>query len=65
VSPVEYELGVSIPENSIFHSHCRENLKSYTEGGVFHSELHTQKTPWLLVHKRTIPTERQPLVDEI
>jgi hypothetical protein len=24
-----------------------------------------QKTPWLLVRKRTIPTDRPPLVDEI
>jgi hypothetical protein len=23
------------------------------------------QTPWPLVHKRTIPTERPPLVDEI
>jgi hypothetical protein len=25
----------------------------------------TKQTPWPLVHKRTIPTERPPLVDEI
>jgi hypothetical protein len=25
----------------------------------------TKQTPWPLVRKRTIPTERQPLVDEI
>jgi hypothetical protein len=29
VSPVKYELGFSIPEDCILHSHCRENLKSY------------------------------------
>jgi hypothetical protein len=29
VSPVKYELGVSIPEDSILHSHRRENLKPY------------------------------------
>jgi hypothetical protein len=29
VSPVRYELGFHIPEDEIFHSHCRENLKSY------------------------------------
>jgi hypothetical protein len=29
VSPVRYELGLSIPEDDILHSHCRENLKSY------------------------------------
>jgi hypothetical protein len=29
VSPVKYELGFYIPEDDIFHSHCRENLKSY------------------------------------
>jgi hypothetical protein len=30
VSPVKYELGLYIPEDDIIHSHCRENLKSYT-----------------------------------
>jgi hypothetical protein len=29
VSPVRYELGLYIPEESILHSHRRENLKSY------------------------------------
>jgi hypothetical protein len=29
VSPVRYELGFYIPEDDIFHSHRRENLKSY------------------------------------
>jgi hypothetical protein len=29
VSPVRYELGIYIPEDSILHSHRRENLKSY------------------------------------
>jgi hypothetical protein len=30
VSPVRYELGFYIPEeDGIFHSHRRENLKSY------------------------------------
>jgi hypothetical protein len=29
VSHVRYELGFYIPEDDIFHSHCRENLKSY------------------------------------
>jgi hypothetical protein len=28
VSPVKYELGFYIPEDDIFHSHRRENLKS-------------------------------------
>jgi hypothetical protein len=27
--PVRYELGFNIPEDSIFHSHRHENLKSY------------------------------------
>jgi hypothetical protein len=30
VSPVKYEKGFYIPEDTILHSHCRENLKSYT-----------------------------------
>jgi hypothetical protein len=29
------------------------------------STLKTLKTPWLVVRKRTIPTERPPLVDEV
>jgi hypothetical protein len=29
VSPVEYELGVYIPEDNILHSDRRQNLKSY------------------------------------
>jgi hypothetical protein len=29
VSPVKYELRLSIPEDGILHSHRRENLKSY------------------------------------
>jgi hypothetical protein len=29
VSPVKYELGFYIPEDDIFHSHHRENLKFY------------------------------------
>jgi hypothetical protein len=35
VSPVKYELGFYIPEDDIRHSHCRENLKSYTTNPVF------------------------------
>jgi hypothetical protein len=31
VSPVRYELGFYIPEDAIFHSHCREHLKSYKD----------------------------------
>jgi hypothetical protein len=30
VSPVKYEMGFYIPEDGILHSHCRENVKSYT-----------------------------------
>jgi hypothetical protein len=29
VSPVKYELGFYIPEDTILHGHSRENLKSY------------------------------------
>jgi hypothetical protein len=29
VSPVNYELGFYIPDDSILHSHGRKNLKSY------------------------------------
>jgi hypothetical protein len=34
VSPVKYELGCNIPSDDILHSHCRENLKSYTDSFV-------------------------------
>jgi hypothetical protein len=30
VSPVKYEQGFYIPKDGILHSHCRENLKSYS-----------------------------------
>jgi hypothetical protein len=29
MSPVRYELGFYIPDDGIFHSHRRDNLKSY------------------------------------
>jgi hypothetical protein len=29
-----------------------------------HKKTKTKKTPWLVVRKRTIPTERPPLVSE-
>jgi hypothetical protein len=29
MSPVGYELGFYIPEDGIFHNHCRENIKFY------------------------------------
>jgi hypothetical protein len=29
MSCVKYEMGFSIPEDGILHSHCSENLKSY------------------------------------
>jgi hypothetical protein len=55
------------PEDTILHSHRRENLKSYMAtmkpnvkwGNTLKS------TPWPLVRKQTIPTERPPLVGEI
>jgi hypothetical protein len=31
MSPVKYELGFYIPEDTILHSHSREILKSYIE----------------------------------
>jgi hypothetical protein len=30
VSPVKYELGFYIPEDDIVHSHCHDNLTSYS-----------------------------------
>jgi hypothetical protein len=36
---VKYELGFNISEDGIFHSHYRENLKSYTELFCFLSSV--------------------------
>jgi hypothetical protein len=38
VSPVKYEPGFYIPEDDIFHSHRRGNLKSYTTLHLFQSK---------------------------
>jgi hypothetical protein len=38
-------------------------IMSHVTGFLFQGQQ--QQTPWLLVRKRTIPTERQPLVAEI
>jgi pterin-4a-carbinolamine dehydratase len=43
VSPVKYELGFYIPEDSIFQSHRCENLKSYTVYIVHLTLLHKNK----------------------
>jgi hypothetical protein len=66
VSPVKYELGFYIPDDGILHSHCRENLKSYTVW-VFSVMLHKKEwvsdTSWTQTHARsavsiTFPTRR-------
>jgi hypothetical protein len=60
-----------LPDDGIPHSHCHENLKSYIVNTIqFNISAnsictYTKQTPWPLVHRRTIPTERPPLVDEI
>jgi hypothetical protein len=36
VSPVKYKLGFYIAEDDVLHSHCRENLKSYTGSYLIH-----------------------------
>jgi hypothetical protein len=51
VSSVKYELGFYIPEDGIFHSHRRGNLKSYTSCFiVFRAADHGQcpEIQWLL-----------------
>jgi hypothetical protein len=50
----------NIPEDTILHSHSRENLRSYIQ-----NKQTNKQTPWPLVRERTIPTERPPLVDGI
>jgi hypothetical protein len=49
-----------VPEDGILHSHRRENLKSYTAYFTFQPTANSVA----LVRKRTIPTERPPLVGE-
>jgi hypothetical protein len=74
---VKYELGVYVPEDGILHSHRRENLKSYMQFRSLRkkksycakllpqvTQYKETNTPWLLFRKRTIPTERPPLVGE-
>jgi hypothetical protein len=39
MSPVRYELGFYIPEDSILRSHCCENLLSYV---VVHNRWYTE-----------------------
>jgi hypothetical protein len=47
VSPVRYELGFYIPEESSLHSHPREDLKPYTA-----------LTAWALYRRRNVFPER-------
>jgi hypothetical protein len=67
VSPVKYELGSYIPEDDVFHSRRRESLISYAIQKDFtHNILNINvQTPWPLVRKQTLPTERPPLVSNI
>jgi hypothetical protein len=69
------------PEDIILHSHCRENLKSYRRiSNPLNAancrklarnvtsekrERERDQTPWLLVRKQTIPTDRLPLVGKV
>jgi hypothetical protein len=39
VSPVKYEKGFYIPEDTILHSYCREHFKSYMFSFMFEAEL--------------------------
>jgi hypothetical protein len=56
----------NIPESASLHSHRRENLKlSPSVFCYIWTKNTTKQTPWPLVHERTIPTDRPPLVDEI
>jgi hypothetical protein len=50
---------------SAFVGYAWHLLPSFHNGGVASDQTLQTKTPWPLVRKRTIPTERPPLVDEI
>jgi hypothetical protein len=55
VFSVRYELGLYIPDDDILHSHCRENLKSYTV-----QRLYLMSRPGALVpYTRVTNTGRQ------
>jgi hypothetical protein len=40
-------------------------MEGWKEGEGQKQKQQQQQTPWPLVRKRTVPTERPPLVDEI
>jgi hypothetical protein len=57
-----------ILEDGTFHSHRRENLKSYNHLNVqkvLGKKETNKQTLWPLACKRSIPTERPPLVGQI
>jgi hypothetical protein len=45
-----------------YDAQCTQGYKLTPRSAYFKQR---KKPPWLLVHKRTVPTERQPPVDEI
>jgi hypothetical protein len=60
VSPVRYELGVYIPEDAILHSHCRENLKSYT---CFVLNRSNFREKCLFQHSRNFPSAVDAVIE--
>jgi hypothetical protein len=53
-----------LPAVSFMHRDLLDQIVAYLHVPI-NTEYRTKKTPWPIVRKRTIPTERPPLVDEI
>jgi hypothetical protein len=67
VSPVRYELRFYIPEDGIFHSHCREYFKSYIQFYSFGFECIQTSTAVasILYQLSQHPQKQEMLYDEI
>jgi hypothetical protein len=57
-------ISVFKPEPLLFHSSSSSVILTRAECTPFLTGNKTKQTPWPLVRKRTIPTERPPLVGE-
>jgi hypothetical protein len=61
-----YSVVVSLRQNTTQMHISNKQYKCHTHTPITHiTQNNTTKTLWPLVRKRTIPTERQPFVDEI
>jgi hypothetical protein len=54
-----------LPPTPVNHGFILENFQMFLIKILLASFFHIKQTPWPLVRKRTIPTERPPLVGEM